>query len=107
MKKIFLSLILFLVGLTLTGCGNSNSIVGTWENYNDGVVNSNISYTFNKNNTGTYIYYGDKKEFTYEDRGTKVLINMGTEVEHDYSIDEDELTMKDSYGLNVIYKRKK
>ena len=106
-KKICLCLSLIVITIVMSGCGKSDSIIGTWENNNDGVVNDNISYKFNRNNTGTYKYYTDKIDFTYEDRGNKVVITMNNEtIEHDYSIKDGILTLKDSYGENVIYKKK-
>ena len=41
------------------------------------------------------------------DRPRTETNNSSTEGEHDYSISEDKLTIKDSFGENVVYKRKK
>lgn len=109
LKKVSLFAVVLVAVVVLSGCGNSNSIVGTWQ-YKDGkTVRSDIYYTFNKDKTGGYTYYGQTKKFTYEDKGTKVKISYeGTNVpnEFDYSIKDNVLTIKDSFGSNVTYQRK-
>lgn len=109
LKKISLFAVLLVAAVVLTGCGNSNSIVGTWQ-YKDGdSINSDVYYTFNKDKTGGYTYYGQERKFTYEDKGTKVKISYeGTTTpnEFDYSIKDNVLTIKDSFGSDVTYKRK-
>ena len=112
MKKIIKKLTIFsLLSLALfflSGC-NSNSIVGTWNYYKDGNVTDNIYYTFERGEKGSYSYAGNVKNFTYEDRGNKVLITFeGNTVasEFDYSISDGILTIKDSYGSDITYKRK-
>lgn len=105
LKRMSLLTILSFIILIVSACNNSNSIVGTWvyENNND------TYYTFNKDNTGSYTYSNNTQKFTYEDRGTKVVITFDGNTESsefDYSIDNDILTIKDSTGSNIIYKRK-
>ena len=109
LKKIGVVAIIAFVITLLAGCGNSNSIVGTWEYYDNGSTRSDMYYTFNKNNTGSYTYYTDIKQFTYEDRGNKVVISYEGATspnEFDYSIENGILTIKDSFGSDVKYKRK-
>lgn len=108
MKKIILLGIILVSSLLLTGCG-SNSIVGTWNYYKEGNTSSDIYYTFNKGNTGSYTYAGNSRMFTYEDRGTKIVITYEGDSgssEYDYSINKGILTIKDSMGSDVTYKRK-
>ncbi len=105
MKKILLVILLLL----LVGCRNSNSIVGTWNYIENNNVKTDIYYTFNKGNNGSYTYYGQVNNFTYEDRGNKIIINYignTNSNEYDYSINKDTLTIKDSFGNDVTYKRK-
>ena len=105
MKKIILLTTLFFAVIFLTACGNSNSIVGTWTYETD----SNTYYTFEKNGHGMSSFAGDSKNFTYEDRGTKIIITYegnSSSSEFDYSISDGTLTIKDSSGNSFIYKRK-
>lgn len=106
MKKVFkrISLILFLFFISI-GCGNSSSIVGTWKYQN----NPNTYYVFNKNATGSYTSNDSVKNFTYEDRGTKVIITFEDNTssnEFDYSISDGILTIKDSTGSYLTFERK-
>ncbi len=103
--KNFIKITLFLsIIVLLFGCNSSNSIVGKWVYNND-----NTYYTFNKDNSGSYTYLGETKSFIYEDRGNKVLIryegNTSTN-EFDYTIENNTLTIKDSFGNDIQYKRK-
>ena len=109
LKKVSLIAVLVFAVVFMSACGNSNSIVGTWNYYKDGNTSTDIYYTFEKGNTGSYTYAGNTKKFTYEDRGTKVIIKYeGTtnSNEFDYSISDGILTIKDSFGSDVTYKRK-
>ena len=105
LKKVSVFAFVLTLVAVLVGCNNSNSIVGTWK-YGS---SDDIYYTFNKNNTGSYTYSGSTKNFTYEDRGTKVIITYEGNTassEFDYSISDGKLTIKDSSGNDVIYERK-
>ena len=105
MKRLLLFISILFIVVFMSACGNSNSIVGTWEYEND----SNTYYKFEKGGNGSYTYSGDTKNFVYEDRGTKVIITYegnSSSSEFDYSISDGTLTIKDSFGNNVIYKRK-
>jgi len=107
MKKIIVFILLSLA--FVVGCNNSNSIVGTWNYYKDGKTSNDINYNFEKGNTGSYTYAGNTRNFTYEDRGTKIIIKYDGDTnssEYDYSISDGTLTIKDSFGSNVTYKRK-
>jgi len=98
--------------IIMTGCGKSNEgIVGEWNYYDSAAKNakSKIYYTFNKDNTGSYTFYDDTKKFKYETKDGKVIIsyeNATVPNEFEYSIKDDILTIKDSFGADVTYKRK-
>lgn len=112
MKKVILSILLAVVMLvsifTLAGCGkdsnksNKAPIIGSWEH-------SGYVYTFNEDKTGKYEAFGRFMEFTYEDDGDQVrILYYGNTVPgtYEYRIDGDKLIIKDSFGDDVIYKRK-
>ena len=107
-KKIKIFILLFIL-LLVVGCNNSSSIVGTWIYIQDDTPNENVYYVFNKNNTGEYNHNGEINKFKYEDRGTKIIIdyeNSAVSSEFDYSLENNILTVKDSFGKKVTYKRK-
>ena len=109
LKKVASISLIFAVIVLLTACGKSNSLVGTWNYVNSGNVSDSIYYTFDKGNTGSYTYSGSTMNFKYEDRGTKVIITYEGNTssnEYDYSISDGVLTIKDSYGSDVTYKKK-
>ena len=108
-KKISVYAVLLFIVVVISACGKSNSIIGTWNFYKDGNLSTDIYYTFDKGTTGSYTYAGNTRKFTYEDRGTKVLIKYDGDTnssEYDYSIKDGILTIKDSFGSEVTYKRK-
>ena len=100
MKKILLIIAVCL--LTITGCQKKTGLIGSW-------VHDNYVYTFNKDNTGSYTAYSNVLEFTYEDKGDKVTIRYKgntSSVDFPYKIEKNKLTIKDSFGNDIIYKRK-
>ena len=108
-KKVSLFIVLLSVVVFISACGNSNSIVGTWNYYTGSNTSNDIYYTFDKGTTGSYTYSGNTRKFTYEDRGNKVMIKYDGDTassEFDYSISDGILTIKDSFGNDVTYKRK-
>lgn len=106
---LFLSTFLIII---MTGCGKSSKgLVGTWNYYDETSkkAKTDIYYTFEDNKEGSYTFYGDVHKFKYEDKGDKVKIsyeNTTVPNEFEYSIDGDMLTIKDSLGSDVKYKRK-
>ena len=105
MKKGILSLVLVItLAFVLTGCGKKG-LVGEWQ-YESG---SGYVYTFNEDKTCSYEAFGTKMECTYEDDGEKVSIlykgNTAAST-YEYKIEGDTLTIKDSFGKDVVYKRK-
>ena len=114
MKKIFkgfLVIAALVLTLTLTGCNNESGkgIEGSWYYYNGASLSDDIYYQFNADKTGQYVYAGTPMKFTYEDDGTKVTIKYDTDTlssEYEYKIDGKTLTIKDSFGSDVIYKKK-
>lgn len=113
MKKVLLSIllacVLFASVFALAGCGNKNSdksdkapIIGSWNH-------SGYVYTFNEDKTGSYEAFGRIMEFTYEDDGNQVrILYKGNTVPgtYEYKVDGDKLIIKDSFGSDVIYKKK-
>ena len=102
MKKFISGVLLVLVVLTIVGCQKSgNSIVGSWKH-------SEYVYTFNDDNTGSYSAGSGKMEFTYEDNGKKVsILYKGNTVasEYEYKVSGNKLTIKDSFGNDVVYEK--
>ena len=108
MKKVLKSIVVVFafvfVVFGVTGCGEDKGLVGTWV-YESG---SGYIYTFNEDKTCAYEMAGAKMECTYEDDGTKVTILYKGNTDastYEYKIDGDTLTIKDSLGKDVIYKR--
>lgn len=108
MKKILISIIFIITIFSslfiITGCKKEKKepIVGTWER-------SGFVYKFNKDKTGSYNASGNKMEFTYEDKGNKVILlykktnKKGT---YNYKIKKNKLIIKDSFGNDIVYIRK-
>ena len=108
MKKAFLigGIVLVIIStlLILTGCG-SKSIVGSWA----GKDASSYVYKFNKDKTGSYTAFKVETPFTYEDDGKTVSIlysGSSTPLLLDYKIEGKELTIKDSFGSDIVYVKK-
>lgn len=110
MKKI-LSLIclLFVSVLLVSGCSKDEGVVGTWNYLNDGKTRNDIAYVFNKDNTGSYNFSNMENKFTYEVNGNTITLNYenggGTNT-FEFSIENNILTIKDSFGVDVTYKKK-
>jgi uncharacterized lipoprotein YehR (DUF1307 family) len=106
MKKYILSILLVMtLTILLTGCGKDKGLIGSWE-YEQG---SGYIYTFNEDKTCSYEAFGTKMECTYEDDGKKVsILYTGNTLasSYEYKVEGDTLTIKDSFGKDVIYKRK-
>ena len=115
MKKILISLLTFVICLTLVGCNkkdtiNNNSIVGTWEYKKD---NSSIVLIFRQNNTGRYTsYLGtsalENNDFTYSANEDKITIKFSItrgEIESNYKLNGNTLTI-DGIDKNAIFNRK-
>lgn len=108
-KKLLLVLVLVLGVFALTGCdkkeNNKNSIVGTWE-YQFG---SDYVYTFNDDLTGTYKVGSTTMEFTYKIECNQLSIlykGNSTPFTTDFSIKDNVLNVKDSYGNDTLYNKK-
>ena len=79
------------------------SIVGSWT-----YVDGGYTYTFNSNGTGSYTAGTTVMEFTYEDDGSKVsILYTGNTMpsEYAYTISGDILSIEDSFGEKVEYKK--
>ena len=110
MKKVLGILIIVLV-LVFSGCGKKSDLVGDW-NYYDGKESRNdIRYSFNKNKTGKYVFFGDIKDFTYEfdDKYITIKLNDNKDVisKFEYNINNGILTLKDTNvnSNNSMYKK--
>lgn len=105
MKKLIVFVFVLSGFLILTGCEKKNDvnpIVGKW-------VNGAYVYTFNEDNTCTYDANGTKMDCTYEITDDKISIlykNSTSPFETTYKIKNNLLTIKDSFGSNVIYEKK-
>lgn len=110
MKKFFALLLTLAVVagsvLMLASCGGEKgepTIVGEWKL--DFYV-----YTFNEDGTGQYDVAGNVMKFTYETDGDKLslLFDGNTDPwETTYTIEGDELNVRDIAGKDTIYKRVK
>ena len=104
-----LVLILVIIGIfTFTACNKETnkttkaSIIGSWET-------SGYTYTFNSDKTGSYKYGETEMKFTYEDDGEKVsILYEGNTIasEYEYQVSGKKLTIKDSFGDDVVYIKK-
>ena len=115
MKKSIVLLLMIITLFSFTACDkttqhNTNKnktvtkdqIVGSWEH-------SGYVYTFNKDMTCSYSYGESIMNCNYENNGKKVsILYDGNTVasEYEYTISGDKLTIKDSFGDNVVYIKK-
>ena len=114
MKKGLFKIILFtLIALFIfTGCEKeekNESLVGKWNYYSDNKVNELVSYEFNEDKTGFFLYKEDITNFTYEYDETTVKITYEDETvfNYTYKIEKDILTIKDSFNDDITYKKVK
>lgn len=110
MKKNLLFIVAFcaIITLFLTGCGKKG-LIGDWAYFNGSSTNSSMYYTFKDEKSGSYNFGGGSRNFTYEDDGkTLTILYDGDTLSStfEYKLDGDTLTIKDSFGSDVIYKRK-
>ena len=83
-----------------------NKLIGCW-------VSAELSfcaYNFLHNRKGFYSFFDAKKEFTYRDNGDSVIIHFSGDLMQStfkYSICENILSIEDSFGNLVRYKRNK
>lgn len=104
-KGVFGGLLVIALCLVLVGCGKAkdkNSIVGKW-------AHGSFVYTFNEDKTCSYVALGTTMKCTYEVDGDKLSILFeGNTASFDttFSIDGNELNVKDSFGEDTIYERK-
>jgi hypothetical protein len=90
--------------ILVTGCGKKNPIIGTWTYEGGG-----FTYTFNEDKTGTYEAFAATLEFTYtaENNKLSILYKDNTKpFETDYTIEDNKLIIKDSFGNNTVYVKK-
>ena len=83
-----------------------NKLIGCW-------VSAELSfcaYNFLHDGKGFYSFFDAKKEFTYTDNGDSVIIHFSGDLMQStfkYSICENILSIEDSLGNLVRYKRNK
>ena len=110
MKQRTLLTIVFvaLITIILTGCGKKG-LIGDWAYYNGSSKNDTIYYTFKDEKNGSYTFGGKSRNFTYTDDGTKLTILYDGDTmssTYEYKLEDDTFTIKDSFGSDVVYKRK-
>lgn len=97
MKKIFATILVIVLILSLVGCSNE-CIYGNWE----AEGSTRLYLTFDENGIGSYIAYNedDKDDhiheyFSYEIRGNILLITLDSveTVECEYSIEDNALSI--------------
>ena len=101
-KKVAFVLMIMVFCFTLVGCGNKNTIVGKW-------AQGSYVYTFNEDKTCSYDALGTLMKCTYEVDGDKLSIlyeGNTAPFETTYSIENNKLNVKDSFGNDTIYDRK-
>jgi len=106
MKKFLSLLVIATICIGVTGCNNTkkNPIVGKW------AYSSSFVYTFNEDKTCEYNVSGTIMKCTYEIEDNKLsILYNGDTIPFDttYSIKDDKLTIKDSMGTDVVYKKQK
>ena len=107
MKKSLFCIFIFICCLILIGCGkkaadSGNELVGKW-------AHGSFVYTFNKDGTCSYDAAGTLMKCTYKTNKNKLSIlyeGDTTSFDTTYSIDNDKLNVKDSFGDDTIYEKK-
>ena len=88
------------------GIAMDNKLIGCW-------VSAELSfcaYNFLHDGKGFYSFFDAKKEFTYTDNGDSVIIHFSGDLMQStfkYSICENILSIEDSFGNLMRYKRNK
>ena len=103
MKKVLLSVLVVITALlVVTGCGKKvDPIVGTWK-YQGG----NYEFVFKEDGSGSYA----GRDFTYEIKDNEISIlykGDSAPFKSTFKIEKDTLIMKDSFGEDVKYDKKK
>ncbi len=109
-RNLFVSSLLLVVlsFVFLTGCGKKG-LIGDWAYFNGSSKDNSIYYTFKDEKNGSYTFGGGTRNFTYTDDGTKLTILYDGDTlssSYEYKLDGDTFTIKDSFGSDVVYKRK-
>ena len=106
MKRTLIFLVIAVI--CLSGCENKvnkekiTTIIGTW-------AHGSFIYTFNEDKTCSYDAYGTTTKCTYEIDGNKLSIlyeGNDESFETTYTIKNNTLNIKDSFGANTPYTRK-
>lgn len=104
MKKILITGLLFITIITTSSCSKKQepTIIGKW-------VHEDYTYTFNEDKTCTYEFSITKIDCTYELNGDRIAITFSGNTipfETTYSLEENKLSIKDSFGENTIYDKR-
>ena len=109
-KILGIALILTLACALLAACGNKKGdedpLVGKWTNE---LMGLEFTYTFNADGTGDYYAAGTDMPFTYTAKDGQLSIlfsDVDVPYETPYTIEGKTLTVKDSLGMDVTYKKK-
>ena len=99
--------VIVIVIVAICSGNKDKGLVGRW--YADGNHNY-YYYQFNEDGTGVYGYgqIEGGNNFTYEDKSDSIIIRYDgadNELDFKYKIEEDTLTIEDSIGQEVIYKK--
>lgn len=105
MRIIKIGLFIVIICIFLAGCNKKteNPIIGEW-------THGSFIYTFNKDGTCTYNTLGTIKKCTYKINENNIsILYEGTTVpfESTYTIKDNKLNIKDSFGKNVYYEKNK
>ena len=82
----------------------SSALIGAW-GWNG---HRDCGYFFAPEGKGSYIFCGGEKTFEYSDNGDSVTVHFKGDLlpnKFRYVIDGDKLSIEDSFGDRVIYKR--
>ena len=106
-RKIINGLLLIALCFVLVGCtSEKNLIVGEWETK---LGDNSYIYTFNEDKTCSYNASGTVLKCTYEINGDNIsILYKGNTYpfETKYSIENNKLNIKDSFGNDTIYEKK-
>ena len=108
-RKLLLGkLFIILSFIFLVGC-EKKGLIGDWVYFDGTKTRSDIYYTFKDDKNGTYNFGGGTRNFTYTIADKKITILYDGDTNsssYEYQLEDDTFTIKDSFGSNIIYKRK-
>ncbi len=100
-KNLLFGLAAVVISLMVVGCGKKDGIVGTWQ-YGS---SSSFQYVFKEDKTCSYA--GRNCTYTIDGDKLSILYDGDTApFETTFKIEDDKLTIKDSFDNDVVYTRK-